>query len=311
MRKLIKIFPLAILCIGLTSCLKDELITGDTNDAPNILEFRATPSTEQSGEFLYPTYTRTFDYKDEVDYNITISYSGSQNAPSDMDVEVSIDPNVVTKFNSQVIEYARATATAAGDDPEEAALEAQSKLFTLATANLYSLPTNKVTIKKGERSAVLVLKVKSSQIDFDHRYALPLTISSNSGSIISGTFGTALFNIIAKNLYEGNYTAKGVFTHPTAGPRNIDQTKPVTTINATISRMELGDLGTSNYYMYIKVNSDNSVSILPDPSAVAGAQNVRSNGVNKYDPATKTFTLNYKYGTDAAPRVISEVLTLQ
>ena len=57
--------------------------------------------------------------------------------------------------------------------------------------------------------------------------------------------------------------------------------------------------------MKITINADNSVTLVP-----AGATpNIdMSYGVNKYDPATKSFTLNYAYNT-AAPRIVRETIT--
>ena len=48
MKNLLKIAPLALLF--LSSCLKDELYTADTNEAPSIVEFKDAPDETASAE---------------------------------------------------------------------------------------------------------------------------------------------------------------------------------------------------------------------------------------------------------------------
>jgi hypothetical protein len=62
----------------------------------------------------------------------------------------------------------------------------------------------------------------------------------------------------------------------------------------------LADLGEG---LSITVNSDNTVSL----SGASRDVFLSAGKENKYDPATKTFTLNYYYNT-SAPRVITETL---
>jgi hypothetical protein len=70
--------------------------------------------------------------------------------------------------------------------------------------------------------------------------------------------------------------------------------------------MVLGDLGANGFYMYVRVNADNTVTILPDPTS-AGGLDVFATGANTYNPTTKTFSLNYAYNT-AAPRRVTETV---
>lgn len=108
------------------------------------------------------------------------------------------------------------------------------------------------------------------------------------------------------NLYVGNYQAKGVFHHPD-GDRVIDQTKAFTRITDEIVQCNLGDLGSSGFFMQLKVNPDLTVTISP-----AGATpNIDQQwGPNYYDPATKSFHLFYSYNV-AQPRKIEETITLK
>jgi len=109
------------------------------------------------------------------------------------------------------------------------------------------------------------------------------------------------------NAYAGKYQSKGVLRHPTSGDRNINEAKILTRITDEIVQCNLGDLGSSSYFMQLKVNADLSVTITPAGVTPDIDQHW---GPNYYDPATKSFHLFYSYNT-AAPRKIEETITLQ
>ncbi|RDC64489.1 BT_3987 domain-containing protein [Adhaeribacter pallidiroseus] len=309
MKSLIRIFPFVFLCLSLSSCLDEEdpLTDRDTETSPNLIEFYSEdPSESPSSERIYTEISKTFDIAPEAKFDVIVSYSGKNNAPEDIVVDIMVDPAALQAFNSRLIEDARAAATDAGEDPDEA--EAEVETYDLMPAELYSFP-NQITIKKGERRATLPVTVKPDLFNFAFKYGLPLTIKSASSGVISGNFSTNIYALGAKNPYDGTYHATGVFTHPVAGPRDIDEEKTLSTVGATTSRIVVGDLGeASGYFIYIRVNSDNTVTILPDPLSVT--QDVFAIGDNTYDPATKTFTLNYAYNS-AAPRKISEKVVME
>ena len=120
------------------------------------------------------------------------------------------------------------------------------------------------------------------------------------------TFLTAwVTNEVKYNPYVGNYHSVGTFTHPTTGVRSIDRDKILKRIDDVTSELELGDMGPTNYRMKLKVNADNSVSLTPSGVTPDIDQ---SSGLNYYDPATKSFHLNYAFNI-AAPRIIGEVIT--
>lgn len=109
------------------------------------------------------------------------------------------------------------------------------------------------------------------------------------------------------NPYSGTYQAKGVFHHPTSGDRNYDQEKVFARITDEIVQCNLGDLGSSGYFMQLKVNADMSVTITP----AGQTPNIdQSWGPNYYDPKTKTFHLFYSYNK-AEPRKVEETIVLK
>lgn len=111
---------------------------------------------------------------------------------------------------------------------------------------------------------------------------------------------------VTYNPYVGNYHSVGYFTHPTPeSSRTIDRDKVLKRIDDQTCELECADLAESNYFMRLKVNPDNSVTLTP-----AGVTpNIdQSYGENYYDPATKTFYLHYAYNV-AAPRITDEVIS--
>ena len=130
---------------------------------------------------------------------------------------------------------------------------------------------------------------------------------SNPGYKISGNYGKQVIALRVKNKYHGLYHATGVFTHPVAGPRNIDEDKELTTEEPNSVLANLGDLGAAGYQMVLVVNADNSVTILPR----GATPNIDQKwGPSYYDPATKAFHLHYSYNI-AAPRIVQEVIKLK
>ncbi|MBK7028829.1 MAG: DUF4361 domain-containing protein [Bacteroidales bacterium] len=114
--------------------------------------------------------------------------------------------------------------------------------------------------------------------------------------------------IAVANLYAGTYQCVGVFTHPTAGPRPIDEEKFLTPISAYTCNIPAGDLGGSGYAVDITVDPvTNDVSFSNGvPVEILGSTTERS----YYDPATGHFFLHYFYiGGGGLARIIDEEYT--
>ncbi|WP_242929498.1 BT_3987 domain-containing protein [Pontibacter vulgaris] len=285
MKTFTKLYALAFLAIGLTSCLDDKEIEdqkyGMINlDAKQIIEI---PARSKAVSLDIKDATVTLDF-------VTIHLAANEVAKEDIKVTLSIDKTqaMVSKYNTD-----------------------NKATVAVLPSNLYSFPEGlTVTIPKGSRDGVLKLATNSSKLDASNPYGIAFNIVSvdKPGYTISGNYNGLLARIAVKNAYHAKYAATGFFTHPVASAsREIHHDKDMTTVNGNTSRVELGDLGGAGYFMYVRVNADNSVDVLADPTAVAGAQDVFETGENSYDPATKTFTLNYAYNV-AAPRKISEKL---
>lgn len=209
-----------------------------------------------------------------------------------MKIVVREDPALVAAYNSQhpTVSYTILPGTSYTADP------ANPKTGTDYT----------VTMAPGEFVKQLRITFPDATVlDPNKRYAVGLVLASiDQTGKISTVLNSSVVEVGVKNKYDGVYHATGVFHHPTAGDREIDEEKVLVTTGPNSVSANLGDLGTSNYKMILTVNPDNSVTIAP-----AGATpNIdQSWGNNYYDPVDQSFHLHYSYNT-AAPRIIEEVI---
>ena len=169
----------------------------------------------------------------------------------------------------------------------------------------YVFSPNPVIIKSGTRTAKFAVKVNvPSTIDLANDYLLPVGISNAGDAKINSALSFVNIGIDGlPNKFAGVYRTKGRFTLPTSA-RDIDRDKTIKTIDKITSEIEFADLGT---LMWLKVNKDNSVMIIPQESTKNLVGAVEQVGINKYDPTAKAFTLNYQYNVGS--RVITEVIT--
>jgi hypothetical protein len=115
----------------------------------------------------------------------------------------------------------------------------------------------------------------------------------------------AATKISVANAYAGKYHCVGIFHHPTAGDRPIDEEKNLVPTGAYTVTTSVGDLGGNGYFMEITVNpADNSVSV----AALEGTPELfMTQGQNsRYDPATQKFYIFYYYVGATGNRVIEE-----
>ena len=266
--------------IGLSSCLEDKGYTDIINSVgaePIVSIFGNAGGSLQTGKFKIDTLVG-------VTYQVNL---GSID-PLNKDLAVTM---AVTQGATDFLKATNARRIAAGDDPYEA-----------LPATTYTIVNP--TIKAGTRDANFTVNVKLPKtLDFSKEYVIPVGISDASGVKISGNLG--FMNIFVggtPNKYEGEYKATGYFTHPTA-PRAIERAKTLKTIDKATSETEFADLGSP---VWLKVNKDNTVTMIPQGAAANLAGPFEQTGVNKYDPVTKTFTLNYQYNVGS--RAITEVI---
>jgi hypothetical protein len=174
-----------------------------------------------------------------------------------------------------------------------------------------------VTIPKGSSTGYVGIVFKPSDLTLGITYILGIKLTGVSDPKYTiSNLDTGFVTMVIKNKWDGTYHATGVFDHPTAGPRNMDMVLNLVTIDATTVQCQIGDLGGWNMNIQIDPVTNEIVSLtnVSNSSTLyfnTAADNIRGipGGDSHYDPATHTFYLYYYYNT-GAPRVITEVLTL-
>jgi len=178
--------------------------------------------------------------------------------------------------------------------------------FTSAIENPFDGQSWTVSFNPGEFAKHIIIKLDPTTLDLTKQFALGFKITQADGVDISASKKEALIEIAIKNKYHGTYHASGIFHHPTAGDRAINEDKSLTTVGSNSVKANMGDLGGSGYQMILTIDpSTNNVTITP-----AGVTpNIDQHwGPNFYDPVTKSFHLNYSYNT-SAPRIVEETIT--
>lgn len=286
MKKLLYSFVVGGLALSMSGCLKDDEHFTDFQNVGAVAEIPSAAFYGIEDNQGLPIQTAPISYS--FDVNIASPTPPTQ----DVTVTLAVDKAALDTYNA-----------------------ANGTSYKLLPTTLYQLPSLTTTVKAGSRLAPVNLsffsgadKVPDPTAYNDAAYALPLKITSTSNNIpVSSNYGTKIIFLKIKNQYDGEYRSVGTFAHPTAGTRKIDRDKTLVTIDVSTVQTEYADLGGSAL-MWLRVNADNTVTIIPKGTANAATMQI---GVNKYDPATHTFTLNYKYAGAGGDRVINEVIKLK
>jgi len=230
MKLFYKILCLSTSAFIFTGCLKDDRNLIDPANTNNVIEFANTANLTSPTTSRYPLLSINIIMQATGTYNAVISYSGANNAPEDITVEVVVaDPSILTAYNTQN----------------------RTTLLPIPS-NLFSIPQTRVVILKGTRQVNLPITFVNSDLLFGRGFVLALSIKSVSPSnhIISGNFNTMLFSLSGINELDGVYTLKYRFG---TNDRNYDVT-PVTwfysdvtlvTASTTTSTMRNINAGTS------------------------------------------------------------------
>jgi hypothetical protein len=136
-------------------------------------------------------------------------------------------------------------------------------------------------------------------------------------------------NLTVDNPYSGTYTSSGTrwnfantanantTTMPPTGTiassANFSLTTSVKTVDGNTCRVHVGNAEQATFgYMNIRVNGDNTVTIIPTEETLLNALAPLAGHTSTYDPATKRFTLYYEWtNADGAYRVMRHYLDLQ
>jgi hypothetical protein len=114
--------------------------------------------------------------------------------------------------------------------------------------------------------------------------------------------------VTVANIYAGYYQCVGIFSHPTAGDRAVNEKKFLTPIDANSCWGDAGDLGASGYFVRLTVDPETNLVTCTTWSAPADIANV-PDADNYYDPADGTFHVTYFYVGTGGSRIMTETWT--
>lgn len=200
---------------------------------------------------------------------------------------------------------------------KDKSLEILGTSVTLFPLDSIDIPAS-VTILKGQRSAPLVVTIKTAALQSEPQYmAISISTVNKSGYVISGNFGSVKLNMKVKHRYQGRYTLTGTFTNLVAANFfHINTLEPTYTV-----QLQTVDGTTLLYYdelvwegytypmsnngaysgfgsfcpMFTFDENDNVTAVTNYYAAPTNTRacEIDPAGVNKYDPATKSFTVSY------------------
>ncbi len=175
------VYFLLLTLLSFTGCVKEDGLfqDGGNSGSNGIVELSLSARVSST---VYATKTTTVNVADRFAFPITVNYTGSEGAPTDITVTLSIDTAALSKYN-----------------------KAQSTSYIAPSSALYSFATT-VTIPKGKKTGTDTIWLYTKSFDLTLSYALPVKIASASSGTISGNYGTGIYILPVKSPWEGSYS---------------------------------------------------------------------------------------------------------
>jgi hypothetical protein len=275
------------LAITTTGCLKDKLYdNGDIQSlgGSNIKVISLGVSTSNAANFITLAYDNS---NTDTTVNLfAVELGGPSAAPTDIHVTLGLADSLVDNLNNSNAQT--------GNGPSD---------YVVPTK--YTLLNPVVTIPKGSRQAYVQIKfVPSDLIGVDYAIGFVIKSVQESGYTVSGNLNTGVVSVIIKNKWDGLYNVHGFFQHPSLGGPFVYKNLPVSTSGPNSVDMYAQPYSGGLLGAYPRLTVDpatNKVTVTSyDPGLTFSGPN-QAGYPNRYDPATKTFFINYGY-TTSAPR---------
>lgn len=280
----------AMLCIvSLSSCLKNKNEQPDFSATTPVVEI---PVGSPVGDGSVNTLSTSLIQQDAPsDYFYYINYAASSTKATDIKVTLSVDPSTLDKYNA-----------AHTDAP-----------LTIVPSNAFSMPTT-ITIPANTRRVQVPVKFVSTALDPAIGYGLPVLIKDASGEVISKNFGAVVVKVAVRNRYDGKYSFKGyIFREgdPVLTGNFKGLTKDLPSNGATA--VDFGQVWSNG----TGVGGIDGLTINVNPTTNKVTMKSTANATlmndpaydSRYDPATKTFYISFKWGTSPASRAATDTLT--
>lgn len=289
-KNIFKGFIAALCVISLSSCLKNKNEQPDFSSTTPVVEI---PVGSPVGDGGINSLSTSLIQKDTpTDYYYYINYAASSTKPTDIKVTLSVDPTVLAAYNA-----------AHTDAP-----------LTIVPSNAFIMPTT-ITIPANERRVQVPVKFVSTALDPAVGYGLPVIIKDASGEVISNKFGAVVINVAVRNKYDGKYTLKGyVFREGDTGGltgfyKGLSKDLSSNGANAVNFAQIWADGGGAGGIDGLTINVDpttNKVTMKSKGNATLANDPAYD---NRYDPATKTFYISFKWGASPTSRSATDTLT--
>ena len=272
MKKLLSFSFAALLGLIISSC---------TNEAP--MDTDLYPQTV----YIVGAHSRIINADlnigNEVDtVNLSLTVSGNRMLDRDVTISLAECPEAIDNYNQREV-------------------SAQARQYRHLEKELYTIPSNEVTVKAGQIYNTFPIYIKPAKLQCDSLYMLAFKISSTSAYEATKTDTVALVNLHLSNKYSGQYYMNGVIKNvdnPNDSivyvmPRRLTATDDGQTVRMFHYNNEWQE-GANNDYrpthtFKITVNPDNTLSL------ATWDQFELTRGGGKYYPEQKAYIIWYEY----------------
>ncbi|MCF3111868.1 DUF1735 domain-containing protein [Niabella sp. CC-SYL272] len=271
---------LLLLPVLLISCLKDDSYDSGAyqavRDREGIKVISLGLATTSSDDFASVAFDNSNN--DTIVNLVPVELGGTSNAQEDIHVTVEQDNSLVTKYN---------------EEHEEEYL----------VPNNVTIVNPVVIIPKGGRVGFLQVKFKPSNL-IGISYALGFKIKSVSEAGYNiGNYNSGVAAIVIKNKYDGVYLASGVFTHPTLGGNFSNKEWKMITTSANALQFQLNTTALFSVVVDVEIKADNKLAITSSSVVLTPYDPAK----NYYDPATRTFHMEFGYSGNTRYMVATAV----
>lgn len=282
---------IAMLCVlSLSSCLKNKNEQPDFSATTPVVEI---PVGSPVGDGSVNSLNTSLIQQDTPsEYMFYINYAAANTKSTDITVTLSVDPAVLATYN---------------------AAHASDPALTIVPASAFTMPVT-ITIPANQRRVQVPVKFISNVLDPAIGYGLPVTIKDASGEVINKNFGSVVIKVAVRNRYDGKYSFKGyVFREgdPVLSGNFKGLTKDLSSSGA--NAVDFGQVWSNG----TGVGGIDGLTINVNPTTNKVTMKSTANAAlvndpaydSRYDPATKTFYISFKWGASLASRSATDTLT--
>lgn len=286
--KVINPLLLAALILTIVSCNRDEIFKREQYKTVAVLLSDDNGFNIFSEELnLTPTGVQGY---------IVASCGGSLPTTTPIDIKITEDPSLITKYNTSNYE-----------------MDADRYAIYLDRSR-YSIENSTITIPTGERSGRMKINIKASGLSPDSTYFIPFRVDSYSAYEFNPKKSTVMYRLFMKNYYASTKSGSTTYNHRgVKGGVSTMISKPVfpvasnqVRIFAGIKAFQADEALIDKWSIRLVVNDDNNtVTILPWNTSPSGMQVTQVDGDTKYPnifkvedtgyKTYKTFLLRYDY----------------